>query len=80
MHRTLNLLRRPLAAAMVIAALASPALSEDFTESHLTAARETIAAATPPSSSTRSFSVWPSRPRHCSSAPIRVLPRTSRRL
>lgn len=45
MHRTLNLLRRPLAAAMVIAALASPALSEDFTESHLTAARETIAAA-----------------------------------
>ena len=45
MHRTLNLLRRPLAAAMVIAALASPALSEDFTESHIAAARDTIAAA-----------------------------------
>ena len=45
MHRTLNLLRRPLAVAMVIAALASPALSEDFTESHIAAARETIAAA-----------------------------------
>lgn len=45
MYRTLNLLRRPLAAAMVIAALASPALSADFTESHIAAARETIAAA-----------------------------------
>ena len=45
MHRTLNLFRRPLAAAMVIAALASPALSEDFTESHIAAARDTIAAA-----------------------------------
>jgi hypothetical protein len=45
MHRTLNLFRRPLAAAMVIAALASPALSQDLTESHIAAARETIAAA-----------------------------------
>lgn len=45
MHRTLTFLRRPLAAALVIAALASPALSEDFTESHIAAARETIAAA-----------------------------------
>ena len=40
MHRTLTFLRRPLAAALVIAALASPALSEDFTESHIAAARD----------------------------------------
>ncbi|MBS1183443.1 MAG: hypothetical protein H6Q99_3323 [Proteobacteria bacterium] len=45
MHRTLNLFRRPLAAAMVIAALASPAVSQDLTESHIAAARETIVAA-----------------------------------
>lgn len=45
MHRTLSFLRRPLAAVALIAALASPAFAEDFTESHIVAARETIAAA-----------------------------------
>lgn len=45
MIRALSILRRPLSAAIVIAALAIPAAAEDFTDSHLAAARETIAAA-----------------------------------
>lgn len=45
MNRTLSILRRPFAAALVIAALAGPVAAEDFTESHIAAARDTIAAA-----------------------------------
>ena len=45
MNRTLSILRRPLAAALVVVALATPVLAEEYTESHLAAARDTIAAA-----------------------------------
>jgi len=45
MLRTLTRFARPLRAALVLAVLATPALAEDFTESHLAAARDTIAAA-----------------------------------
>jgi hypothetical protein len=45
MKRTLSMLRRPLAVFLVAVALASPVAAEEFTESHLAAARDTIAAA-----------------------------------
>lgn len=45
MKRTLSMLRRPLAVFLFAVALASPVAAEEFTESHLAAARDTIAAA-----------------------------------
>lgn len=44
MHRTLSILRRPLAATLLVAVLASPVFAADFPEAQIAAAREAISA------------------------------------